>query len=224
MDLSVYSRQRPYPLERFQNRVEAGRQLASRLLHLRDAAPIVVGLARGGVEVAAEVARILGASLDVLVARKVGAPAHPEYGIGAVAPGGVSVFDQTAVERIGISNEELVQITQSEIAEVERRLHLYRGDQPLDLQDKCVILIDDGLATGITALAALRYARSLHPSKLVFAVPVASQHGADLLSGEADEFVALHTPPLFHAVGEWYEDFMQTTDEQVLSLLQASRG
>jgi putative phosphoribosyl transferase len=206
-------------LERFRDRFEAGRQLARALMHLKECSPVVVGLARGGVEVASEVAKALNAPLDVLIARKVGAPINPEYGIGAVAPGGVAVFDEDAVNRLGIPEEELRDITLREVAEVERRLRVYRGDEPLHLEGKCVILVDDGLATGITALAAVRYARSLNPSKLVFAVPVSSVQGAEMISPEVDEFLALQTPPAFHAVGAWYEDFSQTTDEEVLDLL-----
>ena len=211
-------------MERFQDRFDAGRQLAAALGHLRGCGPVVVGLARGGVEVASEVARALEAPLDVLIARKVGAPTNPEYGIGAVAPGGVSVFDQNAVGRLGIGQDELDHITRREVAEVERRLKVYRGDKPLELTGKCAILVDDGLATGITALAAARYARSLQPSRLVFAVPVSSEQGAALLKQEVDEFVALETPPLFYAVGAWYDDFAQTTDDELLELLRTAEG
>jgi putative phosphoribosyl transferase len=197
--------------------------LAERLVHLRPRNPVVVGLARGGVEVASEVSRVLAAPLEVLVARKVGAPTHPEYGIGAVAPGGISVFDQAAVRSLEISEEELSEITAREHAEVERRLEVYRGESPLELDSRCAILCDDGLATGITALAAVRYARSLHPSWLVFAVPVSSIQGGDLIAPEVDEFVAIETPPFFYAVGAWYDDFGQTTDAVVLRLLQQSQ-
>jgi len=192
------------------------------LAHLKGPDTIVLGLARGGVEVAAQVAKALGAPLDVLVARKVGAPTHQEYGIGAVAPGGIAVFDQDAVHYACVSQEELERITAAEIEEVERRLRVYRGDRPLDLEGKCAILIDDGLATGITAVASARYARSLRPAKLVFAVPVSSSQGATLVRPEVDEFVALAIPPVFYAVGAWYNDFSQTTDEQVLELLGRS--
>lgn len=187
---------------------------------------MVLGLARGGVEVASEVARSLSAPLDVLVARKVGAPSNPEYGIGAVAPGGISAFDQDAVRRLEIPEEQLVRITQHEEAEVARRLMVYRGDKPLELKGRCVIVVDDGLATGITALAAVRYVKSLAPARLVFSVPVSSTQGAELISPEVDEFVALIMPPLFYAVGAWYDDFSQTTDQEVVELLQqnAARG
>lgn len=190
------------------------------LMHLQECSPVVVGLARGGIEVASEVAKELSAPLDVLIARKVGAPVNPEYGIGAVAPGGVSVFDEDAVDRLGIPDQELAEITLREVAEVERRLRVYRGDSHLDLKDHCVVIVDDGLATGITALAAVRYARSLQPSRLVFAVPVSSTQGAELIAPEVDEFIALETPPLFYAVGAWYDDFSQTTDEEVLTLMR----
>ncbi len=209
-------------LERFRNRCEAGRLLFKALAGLEHPDIIVLGLARGGVEVAAEIAASLQVPLDVLVARKVGAPAQPEYGIGAVAPGGVSVFDDHAVKHLRISADVLRAITEREEGEVERRLRVYRGTQPLHLEGKCAILVDDGLATGITALASIRYCRSLSPSWLVYAVPVSSQQGADLVRPEVDEFVALEMPPLFQAVGSWYDDFSQTTDDEVLALLRAN--
>ena len=211
-------------MEQFQDRFDAGRRLARALVHLQVCQPIVLGLARGGVEVASEIARELRSPLDVLVARKVGAPTHPEYGIGAVAPGGISVYDHAAVDRIGITSDELTQITAFEVTEVERRLAVYRGSKPLDLQGKCVIIVDDGLATGITALAACRYARSLAPARLVFAIPVASVQGSKLIQPEVDEFVALMIPPELYAVGAWYEDFGQTTDEEVVQLLATKRN
>lgn len=206
-------------MEQFENRFDAGRKLSAALEHLKGGKTLVLGLARGGVEVASTVAEELGAELDVLIARKVGAPKHPEYGIGAVAPGSISVYDQKAVRRLGISTKELAEITRREVEEVERRLEVYRGNRSLELRGRCAILVDDGLATGITALAACRYARTLGPERLVFAVPVASQPGADLIRPEVDEFVALEIPPLFYAVGAWYSDFSQTTDEEVLNLL-----
>jgi putative phosphoribosyl transferase len=206
-------------LERFHDRFDAGRRLAEALTHLENRNPCVLGLARGGIEVASEVSKRLHAPLEVLIARKVGAPSHPEYGIGAVAPGGISVYDRDAVSAIGISEEELTAITKREQDEVERRLTVYRGERPLDLHDRCAILCDDGLATGITALAAVRYAKSLQPAWLVFAVPVSSTQGAALISPEVDEFIAIETPPSLYAVGAWYEDFSQTTDEEVLDLL-----
>lgn len=211
-------------MERFKDRFDGGRQLAMALQHLIADNPVVVGLARGGVEVAFEVAQALHAPLDVLIARKVGAPTNPEYGIGAVAPGGISVFDRAALQRLEISDDELEAITKRELAEVERRLTVYRGAAPLNLSGRCAILVDDGLATGITALAAVRYARTLNPAKLVFAVPISSTQGADLLKREVDEFVTLDMPPLFYAVGAWYEDFSQTTDEEVLDLLRRNAG
>ncbi|HWA82926.1 MAG TPA: phosphoribosyltransferase family protein [Fimbriimonadaceae bacterium] len=207
-------------MDRFRDRFDAGRKLAASLRHLRAGRPVILGLARGGVEVASEVARSLCAPLDVLVARKVGAPSNPEYGIGAVAPEGIVAFDEDAVRRLEIEPEELSRITEHERTEVMRRLKAYRGDRPLEIQGKNVILVDDGLATGITALAAVRYVRSLAPAKIVFAVPVTSSQGAELVGPEVDEFVTLATPALFYAVGAWYEDFSQTTDDEVVELLR----
>jgi predicted phosphoribosyltransferase len=205
---------------RFLDRSDAGRQLATALMRLEGEKPVVLGLARGGVVVAAEVARGLGASLDVMVARKVGAPSHPEYGIGAVAPGGGEVFDRNAVARLGISEEQLRALAARETVELERRLEAYRPErEPLDVADRTVILVDDGLATGITAIAAARYLRSLYPRRLVLAVPVCAPQSASNLADEVDEIVCLAQPERFYAVGQWYEDFSQTEDSEVLELL-----
>lgn len=215
----------PEPDPPFRDRADAGLRLADRLRSFEDQNPIVLGLPRGGVAVACEISRALHAPLDVIVARKLGAPAQPELGIGAIAPHGVRILDTMAVELLGITPEEIDNITARETAEMDRRLQLYRGDKPpLDLTDRTVILVDDGLATGVTARAAIQALRRQHPHRLVLAVPVCAPETARLLRGEVDDFVCLLMPEPFRAVGLWYEDFEQLTDEQVLALLTQSQA
>jgi putative phosphoribosyl transferase len=170
---------------------------------------------------ASEIARVLGADLDVIIARKVGAPRHPEYGIGAVAPGGVSVHDPRALHQLGLSEEDFQKLAEDEWAEVNRRLNTYRGERPpLELDGRTAILVDDGLATGVTAVAASRYARSLNPQRLVFAVPICTSQGREAVAKEVDEVVCLSQPEPFYAVGQWYQDFAQVEDEEVLELMR----
>lgn len=207
----------------FSDRRDAGKKLAAKLGDFVAQDCLVLGLARGGVEVAAEIARELNLDLDVLVARKIGAPWQPEFGIGAVAPDGTTVFDPATLAMISLPPEELEKLAEKEAAEVRRRLEEYRGGKPpLNVAGRCVILVDDGLATGITALAAARYIRKLSPSNLVFAVPVCSSPAAALLEPEVDRFVCLLKPAAFYAVGQWYRDFDQTSDEEVRELLQST--
>ncbi|HEX5323153.1 MAG TPA: phosphoribosyltransferase [Capsulimonadaceae bacterium] len=205
----------------FKDRADAGRKLAERLRPFADQNPIVLGLPRGGVAVAHEIARALPAPLDLIVARKLGAPGQPELGIGAVAPGGVMVVDRAATELLGITSDILQEIAARELAEVDRRLLLYRGDRPPpDLADRTVILVDDGLATGVTARAAIQALRRHNPRRLVLAVPVCAPETQERLGPEVDDMVCLLVPENFRAVGIWYEDFEQLTDEQVVQLLQ----
>lgn len=208
------------PTRRFMDRRDAGRQLAAKLAHLRHEQPVVLGLARGGVVVAAEIARELGAPLGVLVARKLGAPQQPELGIGAVAPNGVMALNQELIARLGIRAEDITTIVERETAEIGRRLDSYAGDRPLpNLKDRAVLIIDDGLATGYTALAAVRYVRSQEPKRVVLAIPVCASQAMNMFSHEVDELVCCEVPEDLLAVGYWYEDFAQTTDEEVLALL-----
>ncbi len=184
----------------------------------------MLALPRGGVPVAYEVARALGAPLDLLVARKLGAPDQPELGIGAVAPGGVRLLNEHAVRVLGISEEYLQEVTRREMEELERRQRAFRGDQPPpDLRDRSVIIVDDGLATGITARAAVASVRLSAPRRIVLAVPVCAPEAATVLGREVDEIVCLARPDDFRAVGLWYEDFEQTSDEQVIDLLERAR-
>src|SRR5215213_10055555 len=205
----------------FEDRVDAGRQLAERLAPYAEERPVVFALPRGGVPVGAEVSRSLGAPLEVIVSRKLGAPGQPEFGIGAVAPGGVRVLNERAVQALGIPEDYLEWVTGRESAEVERRLNLFRGEgRPYpDLQARTAILVDDGLATGVTARAALLALRRLNPRRLVLAIPVCAPQSIELLRSEADDLICLHTPAELEAVGLWYRNFDQVPDEEVVRLL-----
>ena len=208
---------------RFQDRSHAGRELAKLLTHYRDENPIVIALPRGGVVVGYEVARALGASLDIIVARKLGAPGWPEVGVGAIAPGVVLIDTQT-VQMFGLSREKMKQVESHERAEMERRIRRYRGEDLMpDVQGRVVILVDDGIATGVTARAAIRALRQVGPKRIVLAVPVCARGTVTLLREEVDDFITIATPANFIAVSVWYQDFGQTTDEEVLALLRRAR-
>ena len=205
---------------RFADRRDAGRRLGERLLPFAYENPLVIGLPRGGVPVAREVAVALRAPLDFLAVRKLGAPHNPEYGIGAVAEGGVRLIDSEAIAILGLSNGVVDQIAARETVELERRAALYRDDRPpLNLVGHTAIVVDDGVATGLTDAAALRALRRMRPSRLVLAVPVCPPDSARRLREEADEAIALQQPPRFFGVGQFYEDFTQVTDEEVVSTL-----
>jgi putative phosphoribosyl transferase len=209
---------------RFVDRQEAGRRLAERLLPLAPENPVVVALPRGGIPVAREVALALGAPLDILAVRKLGAPHNPEYGIGAVAEDGTRVIDPEATSRLGVTNGMLESIAERETAELRRRVVLYRGKRPpLDLAGRTAILVDDGIATGVTDAAALRAARRREPRRLVLAVPVCAPDSARMLREYADEVVCLHAPRLFHGVGQWYRDFSQVSDQEAIDVLEELR-
>ncbi len=208
----------------FEDREDAGRKLAERLSRYRDERPVVFALPRGGVPVAYEISRSLGVPLEVLVARKLGAPGQPEFGIGAVAPDGVRVLNEEVVRRLGIPEEYIERITDRETAEVERRLKHFRGDRPEpDVRGRTTILVDDGLATGVTARAAIEALRRRRPRRLVLAAPVCAAQTAELLAPEVDELVCLEAPPDLGAIGFWYRDFAQTPDEEVIELLERAR-
>jgi predicted phosphoribosyltransferase len=205
---------------RFSDRREAGRRLAALLADAGLQDPLVLALPRGGVPVAYEIATALGAPLDVFVARKVGAPGHPEYGIGAVAEGGTGVVDAWAAQALGLTQEDFDRRAADEQREVERRVQEYRGERRLPaLAGRDVVLVDDGLATGVTAEAALRALRAQEPRRLILAVPVCAPETARRLRGLADEVICVASPPDFRAVGLWYDDFGQTSDEEVRDLL-----
>lgn len=209
----------------FADRRDAGRQLAGRLQDYRGEDTLVLALPRGGVPVAAEVAGSLDAQLDVIVARKLGAPDRPELGVGAIAEGGDPIFDQRTFDMLGLTPADMDATLEAERAELDRRVRQYRGDRELpDLQGRTVILVDDGLATGVTARAALQALRERKPERLVLAVPVAASETAGRIRDEADDVVVVDTPEHFFAVGQWYQDFAQTSDADVLAVLAAEHG
>ena len=206
----------------FADRHDAGRQLAQRVRDLELPDPVVLGLPRGGVPVAFEVATTLDAPLDVLVARKIGAPFQPELGVGAIAEGGVTYLDEASLRSLRLTVEDLRATIDRERAELTRRVERYRGGRAMaELRDRSVIVVDDGLATGVTARAALRSVRSHAPAAVVLAVPVGPPGAASFMRPDADVVVVVEAPERLTAVGQWYRDFTQTSDEAVLELLAA---
>ena len=209
----------------FKNRREAGRLLARKLsAYTGQPDVIVLALPRGGVPVAYEVARELQAPLDVFVVRKLGMPGHEEFAIGAVASGGLVVRRPLLIEAYQIPEKIVERIEAREREELERRETVYGRGDSLDVEGKTVILVDDGLATGSTMHAAVLALRKARPARIVVAVPVASPEAFEGLRAEADAVFALATPRHFRAVGEWYDDFRQTTDQEVVALLELGRG
>ncbi|MFK4224678.1 phosphoribosyltransferase family protein [Streptomyces sp. NPDC019890] len=209
----------------FTDRTDAGRRLAEALRHLQGEKPVVLGLPRGGVPVAFQVARALGAPLDVIVVRKLGVPYHRELGFGAIGEGGVRVISDDIVRRSRARREELATVERAEEAELARQAKRFRAHRPrLPLRGRTVIIVDDGIATGATAAAACQVVRAQGAARVVLAVPVAPPDSLDSLRADADEVVCLATPRAFRAVGEWYEDFSQTSDEEVAALLAEAAG
>jgi predicted phosphoribosyltransferase len=206
----------------FANRDEAGRVLAAQLSAYANREDVVVlALPRGGVPVGFQVARILRAPLDVFVVRKLGVPGYEELAMGAIATGGVRFLDTDMITVLGLSDEAVEATTARELRELERRERRYRGGRPLpDVRDRTVILVDDGLATGSTMRAAIEALQRLEPARIVAAIPVADPTTCGEIAAEADEVVCARTPRQFRAVGLWYTDFSQTTDDQVRDLLQ----
>lgn len=208
----------------YRDRADAGRELARKLAEYRRRDDVIVlGLPRGGVPVAFEVATALGAPLDVFVVRKLGTPGQPELAMGAIASGGVRVLNHDVVAALGIPDDKIEEVAQAEGEELRRREQQYRGSRPpLDVRDKTVILVDDGLATGSTMRAAAAALKQEGAHKIVVAVPVAAEASCTAVRSEVDELVCAATPEPFWAVGQWYRDFDQTTDAEVHSLLELS--
>lgn len=205
---------------RFRDRRSAGQQLGGLLAGRNWSSPLVLALPRGGVPVALEVALALNAPLDIFVARKVGAPRHREFGIGAVAEGGISIFDERSVFRLGLSRAQLEKLVHAEEQELRRRVQHYRAGRTLpDLKHRDVILVDDGLATGVTAQAGLKSLKLQDPARLILAAPVCASETRDRLAPFADEVICLACPKPFMAVGLFYDDFSQTTDAEVMELV-----
>jgi putative phosphoribosyl transferase len=207
----------------FTDRADAGRQLAACLQDLRGEPVVVLGLPRGGVPVAARVARALGAPLDVIVVRKLGVPFQPELGLGAVGEDGVRVLNPAVIWDAGVTETDLAGIEARERAEVDRRATRYRGDRlRLPLTDRIAVVVDDGIATGSTAVAACRIARALGAARVVLAVPVAPAGWEARIGAEADLLVSVTTPAGFQAISQFYDDFSQTSDEDVVACLSAA--
>jgi len=208
----------------FRDRREAGRLLAAKLTAYANRPDVIVlALPRGGVPVAYEVARALNAPLDIFLVRKLGVPGYEELAMGAIATGGIRVLNDQLVGGLRIPDYVVDEVAASEQQELARRERLYRGDRPApDVRGRTVILVDDGLATGATMLAAVKALRQQQPARIVVAVPTASPETCGQLRAEVDDIICAITPEPFHAVGLWYEDFSQTTDEEVRDLLAHS--
>ena len=213
--------------DRFRDREEAGRQLGSALAARygnRDDV-LVLALPRGGVPIGYEVARALRAPLDVFLVRKLGLPGHEEFAMGAIATGGVRVLNEEIFAQLPIPQSVVDSVAEREMRELDRRERSYRGNRPaLDVRGKTVIVVDDGLATGSTMKAAVRALRQMRPNAIVVAVPVAARQTCDEFRAEVDDIVCSRTPEPFQAVGLWYDDFSQTTDEEVHELLDRASG
>ncbi|MDA8074937.1 MAG: phosphoribosyltransferase family protein [Actinomycetota bacterium] len=208
----------------FEDRSDAGRQLAARLDALRGEKTVVLGLPRGGVPVAFEVARALGAPLDVIIVRKLGVPFQPELGLGAIGEGNVRVLDEEVIQRAGVTEAEVATVEARERTELERRARRFRDDHPaVPLLGRTAVVVDDGIATGSTARAACQVARAQGAAKVVLAVPVAPRGWESRIGSDADELISLSTPEPFFAIGQFYDDFSQTTDEEVIECLERAR-
>ncbi|MFK0224499.1 phosphoribosyltransferase family protein [Streptomyces sp. NPDC090303] len=208
----------------FGDRTDAGRQLAARLDHLRGQDVVVLGLPRGGVPVAVEVAEALDAPLDICLVRKLGVPDQPELAMGALGEGGVRVLNERVIRETGVTDRDIAMVEERELAELDQRTRRYRGSRaPVPLDGRTVVVVDDGLATGATALAACRVVRARGAARIVLAVPVAPRGWTTRLGGEADETVGVHAPELFFAIGQFYHDFSQTPDAEVVACLERNR-
>jgi len=211
----------------FRNRAEAGHQLAARLMGFRSRKPVVLALPRGGVPVAYEIAKALRAPLDLILVRKIGAPGHPEFGLGAVVDGAhpQTVLSEDVVVQLEVPSAYIEKEVQRQLREIERRrAHYLGGRRPIDVEGRTAIVVDDGIATGGTVRAALQGLSRARPAYLILAVPVAPAETVEALRSQADEVVCLSTPEPFYSVGMHYDDFTQTTDEEVVALLNKARS
>lgn len=209
----------------YEDRHDAGIKLAEKLTKYKNDQPVIMALPRGGVIIGYEVAKMLNAPLDIIVARKLGTPFQPELGIGAIAPNDIRILNNELIKLLNIPESEIENIIQTETTEMNRRIDFYRKDLPqVDLKDKVVIIVDDGLATGVSTNAAVLAIRQMKPKKIILAVPVAPPNTASRFKKEIDEFLCLNQPPDFYAVGYYYNDFSQTTDEEVVDLLQKAKN
>jgi putative phosphoribosyl transferase len=208
--------------ERFRDRREAGQRLAAKLSTYANRSDVlVIGLPRGGVPVAAEVAKALHAPMDICLVRKLGVPSHKELAMGAIASGGVRVLNYDVLSWLKLSSKTIDEVAARELRELQRRDRAYRGDRlPPEVSDRTIILVDDGLATGSTMKAAIAVLKEQHPQRLVVAVPVAAPDICQEMRGIVDEVVCIMTPDPLYAIGFWYENFAQTTDAEVCQLLQ----
>lgn len=208
----------------FQDRVDAGQRLATQLQKYRSDNPLVLALPRGGVVVGYEVSKVLEIPLDVIVSRKIGAPYNPELGIGALSEGNIQILDEQIIQLLGLPKDEIAEIIKQEQKEMVRRIKLYRNNNPLpSLHTRTVILVDDGLATGVTAEASIKAVLQLQPHRLVIAVPVCDYETAETIRRQVDDFICLYSPRSLEAIGFYYQNFSQTTDEEVLQLLAKAR-
>ncbi|MFD7576600.1 phosphoribosyltransferase, partial [Streptomyces sp. NPDC059810] len=209
----------------FSDRTDAGRQLAARLGHLKGHDVVVLGLPRGGVPVAAEVADALDAPLDICLVRKLGVPQQPELAMGALGEGGVRVVNERVLHEAGVGARDLAAVEEREHLVLDQRARRYRGSRPsVPLEGRTVLVVDDGLATGATALAACRVVRARGAARIVLAVPVAPRGWTARLGGEADETVCVYAPEVFSAIGQFYRDFTQTPDAEVVACLDRIRA
>lgn len=209
----------------FRNRVEAGRLLGNALSHMADEDVVVLGLPRGGVPVARAVARELAAPLDVIVVRKLGLPHQPELAMGAIGEGDVAFIDWGVVSAAAVTGAQLSKVIQREREVLARRARLFRGDrEPMDLSGRVVVIVDDGMATGSTAKAAVRVTRALGASRVIVAAPVAPADTVDDLRSVSDAVVVLETPEPFYAIGQFYDDFSQTSDSEVVAALRGGQS
>lgn len=207
----------------YKDRCDAGQQLVKKLLKYKDENPIIIALPRGGVVLGYEVAKALNAPLDVIVARKLGAPYQPELGIGAIAPFGVRILNTGLVRSLEIAELQIEEIIEKETKEMNRRIELYRGaNPPFDLQGQTIIIVDDGIATGISDKAVVLSIKELCPKKIILAVPVCPPGTAEKFE-DVDEFICLAQPPDFYAVSAFYENFEQVSDEEVINLLKKAK-